>query len=155
MKGTYLLILRIDDDLTDLTIGQLGRFHFAAGYYLYIGSAFGPGGLSTQLQHFEQPGRTRPRRHIDYLRPHAHLVEAWGVGSGAPVGCHWAHALAATQEVSVPVPRFSARNRNCRSHLLYVARRPTLRLLTETLLSCFAQEQDQDLTLEIRDYNDR
>jgi len=154
LKGTYLLILRVDDDLADLAIGRLGRFHFAAGYYLYIGSAFGPGGLAAQLQRFEQPGQTRPWRHIDYLRPHARLIEAWGVGCVAPIGCHWARALAATQDIGIPVPHFSASNRARRSHLLYVARRPTLRLLTETLLSCFPQEQNQDLTLEIRDYND-
>ena len=33
-KGTYLLILRLDTDLTRLAIGRLGRSDFAAGYYL-------------------------------------------------------------------------------------------------------------------------
>ena len=45
-----------------------------------------------------------------------------------------------------------ASDNDCPSHLLYTRKRPPLRLLTETLLSCFTDEGEQNLTLEIRDY---
>ena len=154
MKGTYLLILRLEAGLTDLAIGRLGQFHFAAGYYAYLGSAFGSGGLLAQIGYHERRVKTRPRWHIDYLRPYVQMVESWSVVSSVPVECCWVRALISTPEVSVPVPRFGASGNDCPSHLLYTRRRPPLRLLTETLLSCFTHDQEQNLTLEIRDYDE-
>jgi Uri superfamily endonuclease len=152
LKGTYLLILRLEADLTDLPIGRLGQFHFAAGYYVYIGSAFGPGGLVARIGYHERRVKARPRWHIDYLRPYTHMVEAWSVGSTMRVECCWTRALISAPDVSIPVLRFGASDNDCPSHLLYTRKRPPLRLLTETLLSCFTDQQEQNLTLEIRDY---
>jgi Uri superfamily endonuclease len=153
LKGTYLLILHVDADLTDLAIGRLGHAHFAPGYYLYIGSALGPGGIPARLAYHERRVKARPHWHIDYLRAHARLVEAWGVGTLVKVECCWVRALASAPAISIPVPRFGASDNGCPSHLLYAPRRPSLRLLTESLLSCFAEERNQSLTLEIRDYD--
>ena len=42
--GTYVLLLHLPDN-EQLTIGKLGTFDFPAGWYAYVGSAFGPGGV--------------------------------------------------------------------------------------------------------------
>jgi len=41
-KGTYILILYLNEP-AQFTIGKLGTFDFSAGWYAYVGSAFGPG----------------------------------------------------------------------------------------------------------------
>jgi Uri superfamily endonuclease len=152
LKGIYLLMLRLDATLPDLAVGRLGRFACAAGYYFYIGSAFGAGGIAARLAYHERPVKPRPRWHIDYLRAHARLVESWSIGTGARIECCWAGALAGAPDMSVPIPGFGASDTDCASHLLYAARRPGPRLLTETLLECVAGAQAQSCTIEITSY---
>ena len=73
--GTYALILQCD--LNDrVQIGRLGEIELRPGYYIYVGSAFGPGGVKARV---ERHWRTDKRKHwhIDYLREHVTPVEAW------------------------------------------------------------------------------
>jgi len=46
--GTYALVVALDRS-QHITIGRRGGFHFPAGFYIYIGSALGPGGLSARI----------------------------------------------------------------------------------------------------------
>ncbi len=39
--GTYLLLLECDKQ-AELSIGKFGKMYTEPGYYLYVGSAFGP-----------------------------------------------------------------------------------------------------------------
>jgi len=50
VKGTYVLILSLDK-VTQIEIGKLGTFLFKSGFYTYVGSAFGNGGLRNRLAH--------------------------------------------------------------------------------------------------------
>jgi Uri superfamily endonuclease len=43
-KGIYLLELKLNSDSL-IKVGKLGLFTFQNGYYYYVGSAFGSGGL--------------------------------------------------------------------------------------------------------------
>jgi hypothetical protein len=70
--GTYALILALQSS-TELQVGCLGRIRFHAPFYLYFGSAFGPGGLQARIEHHLQPAR-RAHWHIDYLRQAAEVV---------------------------------------------------------------------------------
>ena len=47
-KGAYALVLHLERK-EEITVGRLGTFAFPAGYYLYAGSALGPGGLEARL----------------------------------------------------------------------------------------------------------
>ena len=52
-KGTYVLILFLERD-KDMTVGREGRssrIPFRAGYYAYVGSGHGPGGLRSRIHH--------------------------------------------------------------------------------------------------------
>jgi len=48
-KGTYAIYIHLPRSKT-ITIGKLGRFNFPIGAYVYIGSAFGSGGLRSRLK---------------------------------------------------------------------------------------------------------
>src|SRR5581483_8400507 len=144
--------MRLDAELADLPIGRLGRYDFAAGYYLYVGSAFGSGGVAARLAHHERVVHPRPHWHIDYFRPHATLIEAWCIFTAARIEPCWARRLAAAPELSIPVPGFGASDSASASHLLYARRRPPRDRIVEALMECFLQVRVADFTLELRDY---
>lgn len=59
-KGVYLLVVKIDGKI------DLGRWSLSEGYYVYVGSAGGPGGLASRLvRHFRRVKRVH--WHIDRL----------------------------------------------------------------------------------------
>lgn len=115
-KGTYILVLRLAAPAA-IAVGKLGTFDFAAGWYLYVGSAFGPGGLRGRLKHHLAPIR-KPHWHIDYLRQHASVESVWAL-AGEPSREHeWAGLLLALPGAVIPVPRFGASDCACRTHLI-------------------------------------
>ena len=70
MPGVYALILEADRCL-EVTVGKFGTLDVQPGYYAYIGSALGPGGLAARLKrHFSRDKLLR--WHIDYL-----TVQLW------------------------------------------------------------------------------
>jgi Uri superfamily endonuclease len=152
LKGIYLLIMRLDADLASLPIGRLGLWDFAAGYYLYIGSAFGKGGIAARLAYHEHPVKARPHWHIDYLRPHVALVESWCVATTAHLESCWARHLAAAPGIRIPVPGFGASDSEFTSHLLYSGARPPRHLIVEALMDCFLQQHTAEFTLELCNY---
>lgn len=151
MKGSYLLILRLDAEVRQLPIGRLGCFDFAAGYYLYVGSSFGPGGLAARLAHHAQPRKRRPHWHLDYLRSHTRLCEAWTVSGPPRLECRWCSALAGLPEVSIPARGFGASDTHCRAHLFYTATQPHPCFIANLLLNTLPTDTTccQALTIEI------
>ena len=121
-KGTYILILQLQS-ATRLAIGRLGTFDFAAGWYAYVGSAFGPGGLSGRLKHHLAPVK-KPHWHIDYLRVVASLREVWFLASDVIYEHRWAASLHVLPTASILVPRFGASDCKCDSHLIYFPQQP-------------------------------
>ncbi len=95
------------------------------GFYLYIGSAFGPGGLGGRLSHHLSPVES-PHWHIDYLRPVTSLAEVWVTEDRQKREHEWAQALAASREAIIPKPGFGASDCHCRAHLFFFPVRPTL-----------------------------
>ncbi|MBT4492861.1 MAG: GIY-YIG nuclease family protein [Gammaproteobacteria bacterium] len=64
-SGTYLLICPVDHS-RHIRVGARGLLVFNVGYYLYVGSAFGPGGVRARVGRHRK--RRKPKRwHIDYL----------------------------------------------------------------------------------------
>jgi Uri superfamily endonuclease len=64
-KGTYILIASILQ-MKRLKIGRLGTYDLLPGFYAYVGSAFGPGGIRARIHHHlelvaDPKGHTRPR----------------------------------------------------------------------------------------------
>lgn len=74
-RGAYLLVLRLRRPRR-IVVGALGRRRFEAGWYLYAGSARGPGGLAARVgRHLR--GGARVRWHVDHLRRAMEAPGAW------------------------------------------------------------------------------
>jgi len=121
-KGTYALVLLLERK-EEIAVGKLGTFVFPAGYYLYVGSALGPGGLEARLARHRCRNK-KLRWHIDYLLEHAQLVEVWSITSPARLECLWAQAVQELPGSEIPVPGFGSSDCRCSSHLIHLARKP-------------------------------
>ena len=108
----------------EIAVGKLGSFALPAGYYLYVGSAQGTGGLSARLARHRRRDK-KLHWHIDYLLEHAQLVEVWSAASTDKLECLWAQAARELPDSQIPVPGFGASDCYCPSHLIYLARKPT------------------------------
>ncbi len=122
--GNYILLLHLPQDET-LTIGRLGTFGFSAGWYAYVGSAFGAGGLMGRLKHHLKPVE-RPHWHIDYLRQAAKIAEIWLSPDTVKHEEDWVDAVLAIPGAIVLVDGFGASDSDQESHLLYFDVRPSL-----------------------------
>lgn len=121
-KGAYALLLALPRSRT-LRIGRLGTFCFPAGYYIYLGSALGPGGLAARLTRHRQREK-KQHWHIDYLRPTAGLEQIWALNTDERSECRWAAAAQTLPTASVPAPRFGASDCRCPAHLFQFSTRP-------------------------------
>jgi Uri superfamily endonuclease len=122
--GNYVLLLHLPADET-LTIGKLGTFDFPAGWYAYVGSAFGSGGLVGRLKHHLQPVE-RPHWHIDYLRQAAQVQEVWLGPDPVSHEREWADLMLAIPGAIVLVDGFGASDSDRETHLFYFDVRPSL-----------------------------
>lgn len=75
-KGTYVLFVKVPSFLTIITRSK--RFRLSKGYYAYVGSALGRGGLYARLYRYAC-GPRKPFWHIDYLIINGALVIGFAV----------------------------------------------------------------------------
>lgn len=54
--GTYALVLSCTSNIP-IQVGRLGTMQLQHGYYVYVASALGPGGLCARIAHHEKPSR--------------------------------------------------------------------------------------------------
>ncbi|MET0066704.1 MAG: GIY-YIG nuclease family protein [Candidatus Thiodiazotropha sp.] len=120
--GTYVLVLHCPSKQT-LRIGRLGTHTLPRGWYLYVGSAFGPGGVAARCAHHRRIS-PRPRWHIDYLRAGSRLVEIWYSHDPQHREHAWAELLAEHLSLEQPVSGFGASDCDCGSHLFHSAVKP-------------------------------
>lgn len=121
-RGTYILVLHLEAP-TRLTVGKLGAFDFAAGWYAYVGSAFGSGGLRGRLKH-HLTETAKPHWHIDYLRTATTVRDVWFLTSETRHEHIWSSRLQSLPGAAVPVPRFGASDCKCAAHLIYFPDEP-------------------------------
>jgi Uri superfamily endonuclease len=76
--GTYALLLKLDKQ-ERITVGRLGTFGFPAGYYLYVGSALGPGGLRARLARHRRGSESSSGRGAQGASPQPSLPPPEGV----------------------------------------------------------------------------
>jgi len=129
--GTYALILESKQEF-EVTIGKLGRLKGSSGYYVYVGSAFGPGGVKARLKH-HRGNASKPHWHIDYLRLKLPFNEVWYTHDHRKRECEWAGLLAGMQGAVIPLPGFGASDCKCMAHLIYFERNPSFRAFRKRL----------------------
>jgi Uri superfamily endonuclease len=124
-QGTYALILRLESQQL-IQVGRLGAFAFPAGHYLYVGSAFGPGGLAGRLgRHLASNHAVRrPHWHVDYLRHLASVVAIWYAEHETRREHDWATRAGRLAGASCPAPRFGASDCRCPAHLFHFHQAP-------------------------------
>lgn len=113
--GAYLLLIRLAADLAlDLPRFQ-GRI-LSAGWYLYAGSARGPGGIQARVARHMRRNKARCW-HVDHLTVSAHAVFAAGLPDESE--CRIASVLARLDCCTIPLAGFGSSDcRNCEAHLL-------------------------------------
>lgn len=74
LKGSYVLILenRIP---CNIKVGTLGSLAFDKGFYAYIGSMFGSGGLEARIKRYFTI--KRKHWHIDYVLDYMQIIEVF------------------------------------------------------------------------------
>ena len=117
LPGTYILCLHLKKTLHQ-QIGRLGQFYFKKGFYFYVGSAFGPGGLNARCGHHLRIS-DRPRWHVDYLRQHCHLTSIIYSTDIIHLEHQWANQLAMMSQISTPISGFGASDCQCHAHLFF------------------------------------
>ncbi len=113
--GAYLLLIRLAEacrlDIPRLPAGRLGP-----GWYLYAGSARGPGGIRARAgRHLRRAGRMR--WHVDRLT--AAAAGLWAFPAPGGQECALIDALLARPEFETALPGFGSSDcRRCAGHLL-------------------------------------
>ena len=122
--GTYALIFSACQK-GQIDIGRLGTLKLKPGFYIYVGSAFGPGGLKARIGHHRKTAG-RPHWHIDYLGPFLELIEIWYTCDPVHREHQWAKIISNTRGTSVPLAGFGSSDCRCKSHLFFRNARPAI-----------------------------
>jgi Uri superfamily endonuclease len=131
LPGTYALVLAATA-CREVAIGRLGMLAVQPGFYVYVGSAMGPGGLAARIGRHRR-GDKRLRWHVDYLRIVARIEEVWYAAGSRHRECRWANALRKMSGAGIPMARFGASDCRCPSHLLFFALQPSIAAFAQAL----------------------
>lgn len=123
IAGTYALVLSAMAEAV-VQIGRLGVLQVRPGYYVYVGSAHGPGGVRARVAHHCRQA-LRPHWHIDYLRLVLPLTAIWYTYDAQAREHQWAAVVQCTRGAAIPLRRFGASDCACASHLFYFPTRPS------------------------------
>ena len=105
--GTYIVTFILAAAAT-LAVGALGTFAFPAGYYCYIGSAFGPGGVRARTDRHRRPEIARKKWNIDHMKPPLRAAEVWWTHDARKWECTWSNVLATMPGFGCPAPGFGS-----------------------------------------------
>jgi len=126
--GTYALILQSRSNGT-IQVGRWGELALQPGFYIYVGSAFGPGGVKSRVSRHLSTDK-RKHWHIDYLREQVMPVEVWVSNEVSHLEHIWAGILFETPGINA-IKGFGCSDCKCTSHLFF-----TLKMLES---SCFGK----------------
>lgn len=122
--GTYALLLRAEQEQS-IDVGALGELMVDPATYVYVGSAFGPGGLRARVHRHARNDGTR-HWHVDYLRAVTELEAVWYTHDEKRRECEWAMALRTLPGMTVPLHGFGASDCSCPGHLILGEGEPDL-----------------------------
>lgn len=123
VAGTYALLLCCRQARL-LQIGRRGSMRLAPGCYIYVGSAFGPGGLRARLAHHLRL-TDRPHWHLDYLRMATYPQAIWFSTAQHRQEHLWAQLLANSRGARIPLPGFGSTDCRCVTHLFFFSGTPS------------------------------
>jgi Uri superfamily endonuclease len=121
--GTYALVLRSRRSAY-ARVGRLGRLRLRPGYYIYVGSAFGPGGVRARVSRHCRASKPK-RWHIDYLREFATPLAVLCSYEPVHLEHRWADALGQMADLR-SISGFGCSDCRCAAHLFFSASLPDL-----------------------------
>lgn len=119
--GTYVLLLQSDRS-AQISVGKWGEITLKPGFYFYVGSAFGPGGVQARVLRHCRKNKAK-HWHIDYLQNHVRPLGAWYSHDAKRLEHHWAQTFLALETASA-IKDFGCSDCRCESHLFYSATSP-------------------------------
>ena len=122
LPGTYALIFSTSRK-GQIAIGKIGTLRLQPGFYVYVGSAFGPGGLKARISHHCRKAAL-PHWHIDYLASALTLREIWYTCDPVHREHQWATIISNLRGGSVPLAGFGSSDCRCNSHLFFFKSKP-------------------------------
>jgi len=123
LPGTYALVLRVSRRL-EILVGRLDKLEVQPGFYVYVGSALGPGGLAARVGRHCRCEK-RLRWHVDYLRAVAKIEAVWYATGRSDRECQWAMVLQDLPGAAIPLAGFGSSDCGCPAHLFFFSRRPS------------------------------
>lgn len=122
--GTYVLIFHCLSN-KQVNVGKWGTINIKPGFYLYVGSAFGPGGINARVTRHYRINKAK-HWHIDYLREHMDLISVWYSYDKQKLEHQWAQVLSAMSYLEA-IKSFGCSDCQCDSHLFRAEKKPTLK----------------------------
>ncbi|WP_405267624.1 DUF123 domain-containing protein [Methanobrevibacter sp.] len=117
MKGSYCLVVELDDEKTIKIGKRLGKIRFREGYYVYVGSAMNS--LTARInRHLSDEKKLH--WHIDYLLKNANITDIIFAESSKKMECDLSKAISNN---SVGIKNFGCSDCSCESHLYYFKNR--------------------------------
>jgi len=112
MKGSYLLLIELKEDIT-IFVGKLGKIFFKRGFYIYVGSA-----LNSLEQRINRHLRENKKKHwhIDYFLDFAEVIDVLYKEGETRAECFIAGIL---DKQLVAIYGFGCSDCRCESHLFY------------------------------------
>ncbi|MDP7065060.1 MAG: GIY-YIG nuclease family protein [Arenicellales bacterium] len=129
--GTYAIVMRAQDR-QQLQIGRLGGVQLSKGWYVYVGSAFGPGGLAARVSRHLRCHKTR-HWHIDHLIWATTVREVWYSQRQRDLEHCWAQAALDQPAARNLLRGFGASDCQCLSHLVRFPTREAVKTLFNAL----------------------
>jgi Uri superfamily endonuclease len=137
--GTYALILSSSNHST-IQIGRLGELKLRPGFYVYIGSAFGPGGLHARIEHHKHITQ-KPQWHIDYLSSFTTFKNVWFTYDSQHREHQWAQMFQNTFSGFISVKGFGASDCKCESHLFFLKSNPPLKSFQKLIRKSYPEHE--------------
>ena len=116
--GAYILVTAINSSCK-VRVGSLGEVFLKKGYYAYVGSAMGPGGLFCRIRrHLSRVKRLK--WHIDYVLEAGRVICVAYTVSDVKLECEIASLIA--EKYSIVVEKLGSTDCRCKSHFFFLGK---------------------------------
>jgi Uri superfamily endonuclease len=122
VPGTYALILQNKENAT-IQVGRWREIECKCGFYIYVGSAFGTGGVRARLKRHCRLQKAR-HWHIDYLRECVTVLGAWISYEPCRLEHSWAQTIGSSNGIT-KIKGFGCTDCDCPTHLFFSPEKPS------------------------------
>jgi len=133
IKGTYAVLFRCDV-VARIKLGCAGLHTLRPGWHVYIGSAFGGGGVGARVGRYLRRN-AKVKWQIDRMKPYLTPHEIWYTLDVEKRECLWAQAMLDMPRVSY-LSHVGSTDCDCKAHLFVFDKFPAIRTFRVILRRC-------------------